>query len=61
MKHLLAVCLLRAGMALLDRQTRDLVRDIIMYHVPGALSAERKQAVQDAAAAARLKLGRNRQ
>jgi hypothetical protein len=39
---LLASWLLKAGMALLPKETQDLVRDLLMFHVPGALTVERK-------------------
>lgn len=38
----LAKWLLKAGMAFLPKDTRELVRDLLMFHVPGALTAERK-------------------
>lgn len=50
MRLFIARLLLKAGMALLPKEVRDLTRDLLMYHVPGALSEDRKREVRRAAA-----------
>lgn len=38
--------LLRAGMAVLPRDVRELTRDLMMYHVPNGISVERRAELQ---------------
>ena len=45
MRLALARLFLKTGMALLPRETRDLVRDLLMFHVPGAVPEERKREI----------------
>lgn len=42
--------LIKAGMAILPADVRRLVRNVIMYHVPGALSENEKAEVRAAKA-----------
>lgn len=46
MRLLIAKLLLKLGMALLPKDVRDMVRDLLMYHVPGAVSEERKAEIR---------------
>lgn len=46
MRLWIAKWLLRGGMALLPKGVRDMTRDLLVYHVPGALSEERKAEIR---------------
>lgn len=45
--------LLKAGMAVIPADVREMVIKIVMYHVPGALTEDEKAEVRAAKAAAR--------
>lgn len=40
--------LIKLGMAILPAQTRKMFRNVIMFHVPGALTEEEKDDVREA-------------
>lgn len=48
MRNFLGWLLIKAGMAALRPETREMVRKIIMYHVPGALTDVEKSEVRAA-------------
>lgn len=50
MRVLIGSLLIRAGMAIIPRDTRELVRGIMLYHVPGALTEAEKAEVRAAKA-----------
>lgn len=47
MRGAFAILLIKAGMALLPKGTRDTVRNLVMYHVPGALTEKEKQDIRE--------------
>ena len=51
MRVLIGSLLIKAGMAIIPSETRRIVRNLLMFHVPGALSEEEKREVIDAKAA----------
>lgn len=54
MRVLLGGLLIKLGMAILPDEVRHLVRGVIMYHVPGALTESEKAEVRAAKAASTL-------
>ena len=48
MRLIIGTKLIELGMAILPPNTRKLVRDLIMYHVPGALTEAEKAVVRAA-------------
>lgn len=48
----LGTLLIKSGMAIIPRDVRDLVRGVLMYHVPGALTESEKARVRAARAQA---------
>lgn len=46
----IGAALIRAGMAIIPKDTRDLVRGILLYHVPGALTEAEKAEIRTAKA-----------
>lgn len=51
MRVFIGCLLIRLGMAIIPSGVRDMVRGIIMYHVPGALTEEEKAEIRAAKAA----------
>lgn len=48
MRFRIARLLIKAGVALLPHDVRDMVRGIVMYHVPGALTEDEKATIRAA-------------
>ena len=48
MRLFFAQWFLRLGMALLPRDVRELVREVLMFHTPGALTEGQKAAIRAA-------------
>lgn len=42
MRTLLGGLLIKAGMAILPKDVRKMVRDILLYHVPGGITGKEK-------------------
>lgn len=50
MRHWIGIQFVKLGMAIIPADTRRLVVNMIMYHVPGGLSADEKAEVEVMAA-----------
>lgn len=48
MRHWLGVAFIKIGFALVGKDTRRMFRNIVMYHVPGALTEDEKAEVRAA-------------
>lgn len=51
MRMLIGTLLIRAGFATIPKDVRHMVRSILMYHVPGALTEDEKSEIRAAKAA----------
>lgn len=51
MRHFIGTLLIRAGFAIIPKETRYLVRGILLYHVPGALTETEKAEIRAAKSA----------
>ena len=49
-RHLIAMLFIKTGMAILPPATRKMVRDLLMYNVPGALTEQERADVRRAKA-----------
>lgn len=48
MRHWLGIAFIKMGFALMGEDTRKMFRNIVMYHVPGALTEDEKADVRAA-------------
>lgn len=46
MRTFVGTMLIKAGMAILPPEVRKMVRKVLMYHVPGALSEDEKREIR---------------
>lgn len=56
MRVWIGTMLIKAGMAIIPRDVRDLVRGLLAYHIPGALTEDEKEQVRVAKTEARLQV-----